>query len=52
MCVCVCPAMRFAMLRGMGLKLGMGIGDGPRSSRAIFEVTPLKVKDHPEVKLP
>ena len=29
----VCPAMRFVMLREMGLKLGMGIGDGPQGSR-------------------
>ena len=38
----VCPAMRFAMLRGMGLKLGMGIGDGPRGSRAYFRSDPIK----------
>ena len=39
---CVCPAMRFVMLRDMGLKLGMGIGDGPRSSRAYFRSDPIK----------
>ena len=39
-CVYVCPAMRFAMLRGMGLKLGMGIGDGPPRLKSIFSKWP------------
>ena len=41
-CVCmyVCPAMRFAKLRGMGLKLGMGIGDGPPRLKSIFSKWP------------
>ena len=34
--VCVCPAMRFVVLRGMGLKLGMGIGGGPPRLKSIF----------------
>ena len=32
----VCPAMRFVMLRDMGLKLGIGIGDGPPRLKSIF----------------
>ena len=32
-CVYVCPAMRFVMLRGMELKLNMGVGD--RSTRFV-----------------
>ena len=49
----VCPAMHFIMLRDTGLKLGMGIGDRPpRLKIVFFEVTPSKVKGHPEVKLP
>ena len=32
----VCPAMRFVMLGGMGLKLCMGIGDGPPRLKSIF----------------
>ena len=40
--MCVCPAMRFIMLRGMGLKLGMGIGDGPRGSRVYFRSDPIE----------
>ena len=40
MCVCVCPAMRFVMLRGMGLKLGMGVGDGPTRLKNIFSKRP------------
>ena len=35
-CVCVPPAMRFVMLRDMGLKLGKGIGDGPPRLKSIF----------------
>ena len=35
-CVYVCPAMRFAMLRSIELKLGMGVGDGPRRFVGIF----------------
>ena len=45
----MCPAMRFFMFRDMGLKLGMGVGDGGHD---IFEVAPPKVKDHPGVKYP
>ena len=57
MCVCVymyaCPAMRFVMLRGIQLKVGMGgRGRAPEVCGHIFEVTPSKVKGHPEVKLP
>ena len=36
----VCPAMRFVMLWGMGLKLGMGIGDGPPRLKSIFSKWP------------
>ena len=36
----VCPAMRFAMLWGMGLKLGMGIEDGPPRLKSIFSKWP------------
>ena len=32
----VCPVMRFAMLRGIQLKLGMGVGDGPPRFVGIF----------------
>ena len=32
----VCPAMRFVMLQGMELKLGMGVGDGPTRFVGIF----------------
>ena len=43
-CVCFCPVMRFAVLRDMGLKLGMGVGDGPLEAQEhIFEATPPKV---------
>ena len=34
--VCVCPAMRFVMLRGTELKVGMGVGDGPTRFVGIF----------------
>ena len=44
MCVCVCvyvcPAMRFAMLRGIELKVGMGVGDGPTRFVGIFSKRP------------
>ena len=32
----VCPAMRFVMLCGMGLKVRMRVGGGLRGSRAYF----------------
>ena len=35
-CMYVCPAMRFVLLWGMGLKLGMGLGDGPPRFVGIF----------------
>ena len=46
MCVCVCvymyvcPAMRFAMLSRIELKLGMGVGDGPTRFVGIFSKGP------------
>ena len=42
MCVCVyvCPAMRFAMLQGIKLKVGMGVGDGPTRFLGIFSKRP------------
>ena len=46
MCVCVgvymyvCPAMRLAMLRGIELKVGMGVGDGPTRFVGIFSKRP------------
>ena len=36
----VCPAMRFAMLWGIELKLGMGVGDGPTRFVGIFSKWP------------
>ena len=36
----VCPAMRFVMLRGMKLKLCMGVGDGPTRFVGIFSKRP------------
>ena len=45
MYVCVCPAMRFVMLLGIELKVGMGVGDGPtRFVWHIFEAIPPGVK--------
>ena len=38
--MCVCPAMRFAMLRGSELKVGMGVGDGPTRFVGIFSKLP------------
>ena len=38
--VCVCPAMRFVMLRGTELKVGMGVGDGPTRFVGIFSKWP------------
>ena len=41
--VCVCvyhPAMRFAMLRSVKLKVGMGVGDGPTRFVGIFSKRP------------
>ena len=44
MCVCVCmyvcPAMRFVMLRGAELKAGMGVGDRPTRFVGIFSKRP------------
>ena len=39
-CMYVCPAMRFPMLRGTGLKLGIMIGDGPPRLKSIFSKWP------------
>ena len=39
-CVCVCPAMRFVMLRGTELKVGMGVGDGLTRFVGIFSKRP------------
>ena len=39
-CLCVWLAMRFFMLQGMGLKLGMGIWDGPTRLNSIFSKWP------------
>ena len=39
-CGGVFPAMNFDMLRGMGLKFGMGVGVGPRGSSAYFQSDP------------
>ena len=36
----VCPAMRFATLRGIELKVGMGVGDGPTRFVGIFSKRP------------
>ena len=46
MCICmyvcmyVCPAMRFVMLRGIELKVGMGVGDGPMRFVGTFSKRP------------
>ena len=40
MCVYVCPAMRFVMLRGTELKVGTGVGDGPTRFAGIFSKRP------------
>ena len=39
-CVCICPAMRFVMLRGTELKDGIGVGDGPTRFVGIFSKLP------------
>ena len=39
-CVHVCPAMHFAMLRCIEPKLGMGVGDGPTRFVGIFSKGP------------
>ena len=41
-CICmyVCPAMRFAMLWGIELKVGMGVGDGPTRFVGTFSKRP------------
>ena len=39
-CMCVCPAMRFAMLRGTELKVGMRVGDGSTRFVGIFSKGP------------
>ena len=36
LCMYVCPVMRFVMLGGIELKVGMGIGDGPTRFVGIF----------------
>ena len=36
----VCPAMHFVMLRGIELKVGMGVGDGPTRFVGIFSKRP------------
>ena len=54
-CLSVCPAMRFVVLRGMELKLGMELGDGsPRLIGTYFQSDHIqgKVKGQPEVNLP
>ena len=35
-CMSVCPAMRFAMLGGIELKFGIGVGEGPTRFVGIF----------------
>ena len=40
MCMYVCPAMRLTMLRGIELKVGMGVGDGPTRFVGIFSKRP------------
>ena len=39
-CVYVYPAMHFAMLSGIELKVGMGVGDGPTRFVGIFSRRP------------
>ena len=39
-CVYVCTAMHFIVLRGMELKLGTGVGDGPTRFKIIFSKRP------------
>ena len=51
-CMSVCPAMRFAMLGGIELKVGIGVGDGPTRFVHIFEATLSGFKGHPGVNLP
>ena len=48
MCICmyICPAMRFVMIRGIELKVGMGIGNRPTRFVGIFSKRP-----HPESKV-
>ena len=36
----VCPTMRLTMLRGIELKVGMGVGDGPTRFVGIFSKQP------------
>ena len=47
----MCPAMRFVVLRRIGLKLGMVVGNVPRG---LWSKRPdqTEVKSHPEVNLP
>ena len=54
MCMYVCPAMRFVMLWGIELKLGMVVGDGLMRCMCghIFEATPPGVKGLAGVNLP
>ena len=39
-CIYVCPAIRFAMLWGIELKVGMGVGGGPTRFVGIFSKWP------------
>ena len=39
-CLCVYPIMLFVVLRGMGLKLGMGVEDWPTRVKSIFSRRP------------
>ena len=49
-CMYECPAMRFVMLRGIELKVGMG--QAHEVCGHIFKATPPGVKGHPGVNLP
>ena len=40
------PALHFAVLRGMELKLAMGVGTAPKGTGQLFKKTPLKVIDY------
>ena len=39
-CMYVCPAMRFVVLRVIELKVGMGVGGGPTRFVAYFQSDP------------
>ena len=48
-CMGVCPAMHYVMLRGTELKPNMGVrGRSPSFESILFKATPSKVKGHPE----